>query len=346
MSHPIPSSVYTNPIYARDFPDPGILRTVAGFYAYATQSLTPTGQHNIQVAFSRDAVHWEPRGDAMPTKAVWASTHQDYWAPHVVFKDGLYHMFYNARTNTSGHGIGVATSLSAEGPFVDSGAPLVRGWKFINIDSYVFQDAATGRWWMSWGSCHQPIKLRQMDDSLLSFAKGSRVIDLLSAEQGHPFAALHEASWIHSRFDPHQQKTFYYLFTSGANAFGVDSYGIMVARAEHLTGPYITLAEAKGLPDSVILRSNATVLNPGAHSLFTDDAGQEWLLYHAYSRAEVNGQFKRIHRFPRLLMLDALHYDESGWPFVRTGSPSTGTEAGPAFGQHTPEMMATEMAEV
>jgi arabinan endo-1,5-alpha-L-arabinosidase len=321
---------YTNPVYKRDFPDPGVLRTEAGLYTYATQSLTPNGMHNIQVAFSRDGIHWEGRGDALPIKSSWAAK-QDYWAPHVIFKDGTYFMFYNAKKDKSGHAISVATSRLPEGPFVDNGQPLVTGWKFINIDAFIFHDKQQARWWLCWGSCHKPIKMRELDASLLKFAAGSRTIEILAAEKHHAFARLHEASWIHERFDPNLQKTFYYLFTSGADAFGLDSYGLMVARSERLTGPFETLAQAKNLPDSVILRSNATFLNPGAHSIFTDDEGQDWLLYHAYSRADVQMDYKKIHSFPRMMMLDALHYDESGWPCVETGSPSVGLQKGPTF---------------
>jgi arabinan endo-1,5-alpha-L-arabinosidase len=322
---------YTNPVYRRDFPDPGILRTEAGLYAYATQSQTPYGMHNIQVAFSRDGIHWDACGDALPTKATWAAKGQDYWAPHVIEKDGLYYMFYNAKTNMSGHGIGVATAISPEGPFIDSGQPLVRGRKFINIDAFVFHDTLENRWWLCWGSCHKPIKMRELDASLLCFAPRSRVIEILACDETVPFAALLEASWIQRRFDPHLQKTFYYLFASGSDAFGVDSYGIMVARSECLTGPYETLTQAKDVPDSVIVRSNDTFLNPGAHSIFTDDSGQDWILYHAYCRDDVKFHYKKIRTFPRVLMLDQLHYDESGWPFVRTGSPSTEGQIGPTF---------------
>jgi arabinan endo-1,5-alpha-L-arabinosidase len=322
---------YTNPVYKRDFPDPGVLRTDTGLYTYATQSKTPDGMHNIQVAFSQDGIHWEARGDALPVKSSWAVKGQDYWAPHVIVKDGTYYMFYNAKKDYSGHAISVATSQSPEGPFVDNGQPLVTGRKFVNIDAFIFHDAEQQRWWLCWGSCHKPIKLRELDSSLLKFAAGSRVIELLAAEEDHPFARLHEASWIHKRFDATLQKTFYYLFTSGADAFGLDSYGLMVARSETLAGPYETLAQAKGLPDSVILRSNATFLNPGAHSIFTDDAGQDWLLYHAYNRADVQVNYKKIHSFPRMMMLDALHYDETGWPCVETGSPSVGLQKGPTF---------------
>jgi arabinan endo-1,5-alpha-L-arabinosidase len=319
---------YLNPVYKRDFADPGILVTPQGFYAYGSQGMTDTGMHNVQVAFSTDAVHWQALGDALPQKSRWADD-QDYWAPHPVYKDGTYYLFYNAKTNDSGQGIGVATGSTPEGPFLDSGSPLVYGEQYANIDAFVFHEAASQTWWLVWGSCHQPIKMQALDSSLLRFATDSTRHQIIAPEAGHPFACLHEAAWIHPRIDPRSGKRFYYLFTSGADAFGLDSYGIMAARSETLTGPYETLAQAKGLPDSVILRSSPTFLNPGAHSMFTDASGQDWLLYHAYLREGLTISNEALRQSPRLLMLDPVYYDEDGWPYVKDGRPSETWQTGP-----------------
>jgi beta-xylosidase len=170
-----------------------------------------------------------------------------------------------------------------------------------------------------------------MDESLLAFAEGSRVIEILMPEADHAFARLHEAPWIHVRFDPHLQKIFYYLYTSGADAFGEDSYGIMVARAERVTGPYVTMAQARSLPDSVILRGNTRFLNPGAHSMFLDNNAHEWLLYHAYVREGLQIDYATLRKTPRVLLLDRLYYDEQGWPYTRTGTPSVEPQMGPTF---------------
>jgi arabinan endo-1,5-alpha-L-arabinosidase len=321
---------YINPIYARDFADPGILKVPNGYYAYASQGLTAKGMHNIQIAFSKDTVHWEAKADALPDKAHWANE-QDYWAPHVIYNDGHYYLFYNAKTNFSGQGIGVAKANSPEGPFIDSGKPLIYGESYIHIDAYVFEDSETNRYWLCWGSCFQAIKLRELDASLLDFALGSETIEILRPETNHLFASLHEAAWIHRRFDPFLKQQFYYLFSSGSNAFGSDSYGIMVARSETLYGPYLSLAEAKNREDSVVLRGNDVFLNPGANALFTDTNGQDWLLYHAYIREGLTIDYETLRKTPRVLMLDALYYDEEGWPYVQTGSPSTTLQKSPAY---------------
>jgi arabinan endo-1,5-alpha-L-arabinosidase len=322
------ASYYRNPVYNTDFADPGVLKLENGLYAYASQGLGSEG--NIPLAFSKDGIYWEAKGDALPEKAIWASS-QDYWAPHPIYKDGSYYLFYNAKTNFSGQGIGVAKAESPEGPFVDSGKPLVYGESYIHIDAYMFHDSSTNKYWLCWGSCYQPIKLRELDDSLLDFVLDNPTLEILAPEPNYPFASLHEAAWIHARFDPMLKKRFYYLFTSGSNAFGLDSYGIMVARSESLQGPYISLAQERNLEDSVILRGNSVFMNPGAHAMFTDDAGQDWLLYHAYLREALKTDYDTLRKTARVLMLDPLYYDDEGWPYVMYGSPSIERQRGPVI---------------
>ena len=56
-----------NPVLNRDFPDPDVIKAANGwYYAYSTQTEAPEGHVNIQVAKSRDLVHWHYLGDALP----------------------------------------------------------------------------------------------------------------------------------------------------------------------------------------------------------------------------------------------------------------------------------------
>src|SRR5687768_12525949 len=56
-----------NPVINSDFPDPGILRVGADYYAYATN----TGGVNVQVAKSSDLMSWSFVGDALPILPGW-----------------------------------------------------------------------------------------------------------------------------------------------------------------------------------------------------------------------------------------------------------------------------------
>src|SRR4051794_668866 len=94
---PLPASrqgTYVNPVLDADFPDPAVILAPDGFYyAYATQTLRDDVWINIQVARSRDLVHWEHLGDALPQKPDWAKTTQDFWAPSVIFDGSTYFMY-------------------------------------------------------------------------------------------------------------------------------------------------------------------------------------------------------------------------------------------------------------
>jgi arabinan endo-1,5-alpha-L-arabinosidase len=91
--HALSRHFYENPVLDQDFPDPALIQTADGYcYAYATQTLRDGQWINIQAARSRDLVHWEYLGDALPKKPVWARTTQDFWAPSVIYDGSTYFM--------------------------------------------------------------------------------------------------------------------------------------------------------------------------------------------------------------------------------------------------------------
>jgi arabinan endo-1,5-alpha-L-arabinosidase len=55
-------------------------------------------------------------------------------------------------------------------------------------------------------------------------------------------------------------------------------------------------------------------LAPGHNSVITDDANQDWIVYHAIA---VDPSLKSK---GRIMLIDRLHY-RNGWPFVETKSP-------------------------
>ena len=152
------SGTYLNPILDEDFPDPAIILAPDGFYyAFATQTLRDDQWINIQVARSRDLVHWEHLGDALPDKPSWARETQDFWAPYVVREGNRYLMYYSATPDACdvperGHCLAVATATSPAGPFTDMGMPLLLGMGFEYIDPMVFKDASSGKCFLYWGS--------------------------------------------------------------------------------------------------------------------------------------------------------------------------------------------------
>lgn len=338
---------YINPVFAGDFADIGILKRPEGYYAYASQGSADGVMHNIQCLFSADLVNWVRRPDALPVKAPWAMA-QDYWAPDVVqLAENEYCMFFNAQVNGSGQGIGVAKANSPCGPFTVVGEPLIHGEKYIHIDAKAFQNPLDKRWYLIWGSCFEPIKIQELRADLTGFQNpGDKPIALLNPDAGDANTVLYEAAWMTARRDEESGQFYFYLYTSGPDAFGDETYTVQVARSSE--GPisgFVTLGQATGRRDSVIYSSCDTFLNPGVSAFTTDDAGHEWMITHAAVRTDFpdyeslrkdkNKLWNVLRYARRVMLLDRIEYKE-GWPVIASGKPTSTPQIRPHIKRKTP----------
>lgn len=310
-----PAPTYQNPVLGRDFPDPAVMRDADGwFYAYGTQSESEGKMLNIQVARSRDLVQWEHLGDALPEKPRWAATKQVIWAPHVLHDAGQhrYFMYYSAEPDRdNGKCLAVATAERPAGPFIDVGEPLLCGKSFEHIDPMAFDDPRTGKRLLYWGSASRPIRVRELAPDRLRFAPDSLAVDLISADPGRAYSRLVEGAWVIYR------QGRYYLFYSGDRCCGANAnYALMVARSNDAFGPF----ELLGVP---ILESSAEWRAPGHNSVVADDAGNDWILYHAMRDSP-----------RRLMLLDRIEYRE-GWPRVEGDRPSSTSRIRPVLRGYT-----------
>lgn len=111
---------------------------------------------------------------------------------------------------------------------------------------------------------------------------------------------------------------YYYLFlSSGTTLRGVEStYHVVVGRSHSPTGPYVDdQARDMRAPDRGywVIAGSADFAGPGHNTIAIDDAGNLWLVYHAWDRRNVAAG--------RLLMIDRLIWDREGWPDVPGGQP-------------------------
>ncbi|MBC9797132.1 glycoside hydrolase family 43 protein [Sinomicrobium weinanense] len=304
--------LFTNPVVARNFPDPTVIKAHDGFYyAYATNTTVNGETLNIQVLKSKDLLHWQACGDALPEKPHWASS--DFWAPHVIYREskGKYYLYYSGESvaDDTGKCLGVAVSDTPEGPFTDKGEPLLCGKGFVNIDPMVFQDPGSGKIFLYWGSGFESIKVRELSDDMLDFKANSATTALVHPVKNndqHNYEKLVEGVWVT------KHKNFYYLFYSGDNCCGENAhYAVMVARSKHPAGPFEKYKNAQGTP--VILHQNHKWLAPGHNSVIADDSGRHWIMYHAINRQSPEKG--------RLFLMDRLIYS-NGWPEIKGGSPS------------------------
>ena len=318
---------YVNPVIDADFPDPTVIKAPDGYYyGYATQTERDGKWINIQLARSADLIHWRYIGDALPAKPSWAATTQDFWAPHVQRAGQRYIMYFSAKPDSSDerHGLclGAASANSPLGPFVDIGHPLRCGQGFVNIDPMAFDDPATGKHLLYWGSGFAPIKVQELAPDRMSFAPGSASKDLVwpNPVKG-AFPVLVEGSWVL------RHGGWYYLFYSGDNCCGAKAnYAVMVARSRNATGPFETLEQATGKPHSIILEKRAPWIAPGHNSIVEDAAGQDWIVYHAVNVSHSREKVTDEPNTRRVMLIDRIVW-RNGWPFV--DGPSYRPVAGP-----------------
>ena len=299
-----------------DFPDPAVIRAEDGYYyAYATQGQIDGQMRNIQIARSRDLARWELRGDALPVKPGWASKTQDFWAPHVAQHGDRYLLYYSAKPDaaladtTRGLCLAVASADRPEGPFTDMGHPLLCGDGFINIDPMSYEDPATGRPLLYWGSGFGPIKVQELAEDRMSFAPGSSpvsLVEVVKTDDPTNYRRLVEGAWVVLK------DGWYYLFFSGDNCCGPNAhYAVMVARSRSATGPF----EIKPENGGVILEASPQWNAPGHNSVIEDERGEAHILYHAVDVRRPRSKPTDDINSRRIMLVDRLVW-RNGWPEV------------------------------
>ncbi len=175
-----------------------------------------------------------------------------------------------------------------------------------------FDDPATGKHLLYWGSGFRPIEVQELADDRLHFKPGTTataVIQTIPGGGDENYRRLVEGAWATFH------DGWYYLYFSGDNCCGEHAhYAVMVARAQSAFGPF----QVKD--NGVLLHANSTWLAPGHNSTVTDEAGQDWIVYHAIDPTHRDGG--------RYLLMDRIIYRD-GWPTVSGETPTTGPTPAP-----------------
>ncbi|MGI9093876.1 MAG: glycoside hydrolase family 43 protein [Mycobacteriales bacterium] len=300
-------STYTNPVFAHDAPDPTILRAPDGtYYAYTTQSIY-LNLLEIPILHSPDLVHWRQVADAFPTAPRWVNGGPagDMWAPHILYWQRHYLLYYAARRLDGGDmAIGVGVSASPRGPFHDVGHPILTRSAgqpdYTAIDPFVLADR--GRLYLYWGSDNQPIRVAPLSTDGLRV--DGRAVDLVNPVREHgAYGGLVEGAWVL----PHDG--FYYLMYSVGDCCSEHAnYSVYVARSRSPIGPF------DAGPANPILHANSHFWAVGHNATVQDAAGHDWIVYHARLRAYPTDD--------RDLMLDRIIWTK-GWPTVNAGKGPT-----------------------
>ena len=293
--------VYRNPVIEQSLPDPTVLQASDGyFYLYATEDIRHTpiyrSENLVDWVFLGTAFAKETRPNFEPKGGL--------WAPDINQVGDKYVLFYSMSV-WGGEwtcGIGRAVANQPQGPFTDHGK-LFRSNEIQvqnSIDPFYIEEK--GKKYLFWGSFHgiYGIELTADGLNLKPDAKPRQVA-----------GSAYEGTCIHKK------DGYYYLFASvGSCCAGLKStYTTVVGRSKNLFGPYV---DKQGRPmlennHELLIQKNEQFLGTGHNSeIITDDAGQDWMFYHAVKASNPRG---------RVLMLDKIQWKD-GWPYVEGNSPS------------------------
>lgn len=296
---------YSNPVIDYSLPDPSIIKGEDGyFYLYATEDI-----RNLPIHRSKDLVNWEFVGTAFTD-----ATRPDFepeggiWAPDINEIGDKYVLYYSMSV-WGGEwtcGVGCAVADRPEGPFKDCGMMFrSNGIKVQNsIDPFYIED--NGHKYLFWGSFRGIYAIELSEDGL-SLKSGSSPVQIAGT--------AYEGTYIHKRGG------YYYMFASiGSCCEGLKStYTTVVGRSTSLFGPYLD-KKGQSMMDNhheILIHKNDSFVGTGHNSeIVSDNAGTDWLFYHAVSVANPDG---------RVLMLDKIDWID-GWPSVEGNSPSVKSE--------------------
>jgi arabinan endo-1,5-alpha-L-arabinosidase len=310
-------TTYQNPVFNHDFPDPNLVKGTDGYYyAYSTQANWSGenfgGPYITPILRSKNLTEWQFVSDAFSKKPDW-KTAGGIWAPDASFHNNEYYIYYSFSTwGDPNPGIGVATSDNPGGPFTDHGKLFLS--KEVGVDNSIdpvfFEDG--GKPYIIWGSFH----------GIYSSELTAGGLHL----QGEKFQIAgndYEGSYIYKR-----GKYYYYFGSSGSCCEGAAStYHVKVGRSENFKGPYI---DKDGKP---LLQHGGTLLlaaNPGSEGfvgpghngdIVTDDAGDTWMVYHAFDKKNPTR---------RVMLLDKINWNND-WPEIANGQPTYQKTTAPVF---------------
>ena len=272
--------------------DPVIVKENGIYYCYSTHGY---------FYMSEDLKSWKYGGKVFENLPSWvreivpANDGKDFWAPEIVFRDGLWRFYYAVSTfgkNISAIGMAVNKTLapsSADYEWRDQGKVIAssKSDNFNAIDPAVCADEK-GNDWLLLGSFWGGIVMFPLNEQGL-VKLGSQPIFLASRQkegEKQPDPNPVEGGFVF----PHKGR--YYLFASHDFCCrGIaSSYHIVYGVADKITGPYI---DEEGLNmrwgGGTTLRDSFSFerwAGPGHNTVFKDDDGKIYLVYHAYDRKD------------------------------------------------------------
>lgn len=250
-----------------DFPDPSVTFSGKSYWATAT---TSNWAPLFPLLESTDLLHWELKGHVFTSPPAWADYY--FWAPEISYESGKYYVYYTAHKRGGNLCLAVASADRAEGPYTDHGPLMCQ--EAGSIDGWPMRDN-NGKLYLIWKEDGNSVKLptpiwaMEMDESRMK----------LTGEKKEIFR--NDAPWeanLVEGVSMIRHQDYIYAFYAGAGCCGrACSYGIGVARAKDLLGPW---EKYEGNP---IIATTDEWKCPG-HGTPIEKDGKYYFLYHAYDK--------------------------------------------------------------
>lgn len=280
---------YCNPVYAGVFADPFVLRHAGVYHAVGTGPAE--GGCVFPTLRSDDFANWEVGPGALVPPAGFEGG--DFWAPEIAQRDGAFFLYYSVGVGHAGHQLRVAVSDRPEGPYRDTGHPLLDPATCpFAIDAHPFQDR-DGRWHLYYArdllDGDRPgtsLVVAPLDDPLRIpadyhlVARATHDWQLYERDRLMPQYGPTPFQWhtLEGPFAvPHDGRIF--LFYSGGN-FQDESYGVDYLVADEVYGPYEDTNDGTGA--RVLRTVPGRVIGPGHNSVAKGPDDADWMVYHAW----------------------------------------------------------------
>ena len=253
----------TTEIVKVPFGDPFITLWEGKYYAYGTYS-----SDGIAVFVSDDLVKWSSTNSLALHKAdVWAD--KSFWAPEVYHVNGKFYMYYSADEH-----ICVATGNSPLGPFKqDVQKPMIENEKCIDNSLFIDDD---GKPYLLFDRFNDGLNIwvAELENNLMDIKPGTmhKCINV-SQPWEEVWPRVNEGSFIVKR------KGVYFM-TYSANSYESQFYGVGVATATNINGPW---TKYEGNP---ILQKPGNLVGMGHSAMFTDKEGKLRIVFHAHNSKE------------------------------------------------------------
>ncbi len=304
------TATFTNPVIARDWPDPTIWESNGVYYSAATGLNT--------LLTSPDMVNWTDTGHSPVSgeaRRELLAISPNIWAPCVTKIDDRWVLYISLFIDDDHCRIAVMDSSVPEGPFEWRGVLLdgVPDFGVANaIDPFTLVEG--GRVWLFFGSLEDGIHLVELTSDGLKVKHGSVPIHVAGIR--HPsdkfLCEAYEGSYVFKR------NGWWYFFAS-EGAFYDGTYHLVVTRSRELCGPYLdreghlfTEGKAKPILSS---RPGDHFTGPGHNGdIFTTSDGRTYMFYHSHVEGAPSGA--------RHTLLQQVFWDEEGWPYFKGGAPA------------------------